>query len=115
MLPLISGREGTRLKVIGVLTTSLVIIVCGAFFSGLVLSILWGWFIVPVFHVIPITIPQAIGISLVVGMIVQQSSSGKDKEKKDDGIGLALFTAFCVATIAPLFTLGIGAIVHAFV
>ena len=106
-----------RLKVIGILTSLLAVIVCGAFFSGLVLSVLWGWFIVPALHANPITIPQAIGISLVVGMVVYQPSSSKDKNKgkEDESIGATLFTAFCVATIAPLFTLAIGAIVHAFV
>lgn len=34
--------------------------------SGLVLSDLWDWFILPVFTVPPITFMQAVGLSLVV-------------------------------------------------
>jgi|SRR5690348_7092427 len=103
------------MKVVGILATLLFVIVCGALFSGLVLSVLWGWFIVPALHAAPITVPQAIGLSLVVGLLTRGTAREKDEEKKDRGIGEALFTAFCHATIPPLFVLGIGAIVHAFV
>ncbi|MNL15671.1 hypothetical protein D3C87_1366730 [compost metagenome] len=36
---------------------------------GYVLSILWGWFIVSAFGLPPLTIPLAIGVSLIVGFL----------------------------------------------
>lgn len=33
---------------------------------GFTLSVMWGWFIVPVFHVDPIRVPYAIGLAYIV-------------------------------------------------
>lgn len=42
-------------------------------FNGYVLSVLWRWFIVPVFHLPVLSIVQAIGISMVVTMFTYQA------------------------------------------
>jgi len=42
--------------------------------TGLVLVQLWKWFIMPVFAVESINIPEAIGISLFVGFITYKES-----------------------------------------
>jgi hypothetical protein len=109
--------KGARnLKVIGILASLLFVIVWGTLMGGLVLSVLWGWFVVPALHASAITIPQAIGLSLVVGMLTRGLvRDDKSEKNKDTSIGESLFTAFCIATIPPLFALGIGAIVHVFV
>lgn len=41
--------------------------------SGYVLSVLWGWFIVPAFGVPAIRVPVAIGIALLMGMLTHQT------------------------------------------
>lgn len=103
------------MRAVGFVASWLFIAVFGSLFSGFVLTILWAWFIVPAFHVVQITIPQAIGISLVVGMLAPRaSSSSDDKEKKKDPVD-SLVTSFFVVLLAPLIALGVGAIVHAFV
>lgn len=40
--------------------------------NGYVLSVLWGWFIVPVFGLPALTIPVAIGIALVISFLTHQ-------------------------------------------
>jgi hypothetical protein len=46
--------------------------------SGLVVQILWGWFIVPVFAVKALTIAQAIGLSIVTHFLTYQSVHVED-------------------------------------
>lgn len=36
---------------------------------GYVLQIIWGWFVVPQFHVSPLNIPTALGIALLAGFV----------------------------------------------
>lgn len=43
-------------------------------FSGYVLSILWGWLIVPTFFVPILNIPSAIGVMMVAGYVTKQLS-----------------------------------------
>lgn len=74
-----------------------------AVWRGYILSILWGWFLVPL-GVSPITIPLAIGFSLIVGYFTNAMSKRKDE---NDVLDTAL-----ELTIAPLLFLAIGWIVH---
>lgn len=41
-----------------------------AIVRGLVLMKFWGWFIVPYFHVIPLTVPLALGFSCMVSVFL---------------------------------------------
>lgn len=50
----------------------LVLDVAFAVIEGFLLSILWKWFIVPVFHILPLSVPQAIGLLLTVTLITNQ-------------------------------------------
>lgn len=76
--------------------------------SGFVLSIMWGWFIAPAFHLPQINIPLAIGISLVIGMLTYQVSAqepDKTYTKRSITVGIAY----------PLLLLIFAAIVHIFI
>ena len=68
---------------VGIIAT--IILVIGslglmAVLRGWVLSILWGWFMVPVFGLPVLNIPFAIGLALVVRLLTSSSSS-KDDDK----------------------------------
>jgi hypothetical protein len=39
-------------------------------FTGYVLSVLWGWFVVPVFHVQQLSIHYAYGLSLLISVLL---------------------------------------------
>jgi len=49
------------------------IMVVSCLLRGWVLSILWRWFMVPTLGLPALSVPQAIGIALVVGMLTHQS------------------------------------------
>jgi hypothetical protein len=40
--------------------------------QGYVLSVVWGWLVVPIFHLEPITILGAITLTLIVGFLTKQ-------------------------------------------
>jgi len=46
---------------------------------GWVLSILWGWFIVPIFKAPPIGVAQAIAIAITVSLLAHQYVPSKEK------------------------------------
>lgn len=85
--------------------------VVGAVMSGWVLSVMWGWFVVP-FGVPPIGIAWAIGISLVVGYMTYQSDAVVKTDDEDRVQTVVNLVA--LAVLRPLLALAIGAIVHAF-
>ena len=71
---------------------------------GFVLSILWGWYAVPL-GLPPIGLIEAIGVSLVVGFLVYQDQRGEEP---------TLWRTVGMAIITPGFALVVGAILHLF-
>ena len=58
-----------------------VVVVAASMWRGYVLSILWGWFIVPVFGLPALIIPVAIGISIIAGMLTSQKTYNEATDK----------------------------------
>lgn len=85
--------------VLGGFSLVLLSIVWGGFWAGLTLSILWGWFVVPVFALPALSVWQAYGLVLVAGML----RGMKPGEKPNDGFGAAMFKAF----LLPPFVCGL--------
>jgi hypothetical protein len=56
------------------------LLIAATILRGWALSILWGWFVVPVFGLPPLSIPQAIGIAVTFSLIAHQYVPSKDKE-----------------------------------
>ena len=87
-------------------------LVVGAMWSGYVLSILWGWFIVTQFEGAPqLSIPSAIGLAVVVSYLTKQDTyEPDDKRSTTDkflyGVGVLFFR--------PLLALFVGYIVRGF-
>lgn len=79
--------------------------------NGWVISILWGWFIVPVFKIPTLNILQAYGLALVVGILTKQDIDVKSPERS---ITETIIRGIGVAVLRPLFTLGFGWIVLQF-
>jgi|SRR5579872_982799 len=100
------------MKIIGWTATIVTSLVVSAVLNGYALSILWRWFIVPVFHAPPLAIPEAIGIGLMVEYLTHQVSADNDDDKTFSqrmayGIPMAIFK--------PLWVLAIGWVVHLFI
>ncbi len=81
-----------------------IMIVLLTVWGGYVLSVMWGWFIVPVFHAPVLNIPQAIGISLMSAMLA------KGRPKNDEPLYVACVEGF----VFSLLFLGVGFIVKQF-
>lgn len=67
-----------------------IIVWLAAFFGfaalrGFVLSVMWGWFMVPTFGLPPLGIASAFGVALMVGVLTQDPSAAKEKEKLSPG------------------------------
>ena len=75
---------------------------------GLVLSILWGWFIVPL-GVVPIGVLLAIGISITLGVAMPIRLDSKEKTEFPD-----ILYAGVARCVICFFALGMGAIVNLF-
>ena len=82
----------------------------GALWSGFVLSILWGWFIVPTFEIRPLGVLPAIGVSMVVGYLTKQEAATKDERGTTERVAYLFGHMF----IYPLFALVFGWILHSF-
>ncbi len=90
----------------------LVVLIGGPVWSGYVLSIMWGWFVVPIFHLPQLQIAVAIGLSIIVRMLTYDPQES-DKKKSDTED--AIVSSFCWSFLYPLLTLGVSYVVHLFV
>lgn len=91
--------------IIYVVTTAI-----GAFWGGFVLTKLWFWFAVPTFHLPLLTLPNAIGLSILVGHM----TSSPDFSIRDKSWTELFATTFVHVTITPLVALVFGAIVKSY-
>ena len=95
---------------IGMIASFLLILIGGSIAGGWALSVLWGWFIVPVFGLPALSVVQSIGIILITGYITNKPSQGKDERDTTEQIISNLSHVF----VMPLFSVGIGWIVLQF-
>jgi len=77
-----------------------------ALMRGWALSVLWGWFMVPLFHLPPLAIAQAIGVGLVVTTF--SPPGGGDCQKSKD---YKWYNPLLYGFIGPLLGVGMGYIV----
>lgn len=80
--------------------------------NGYVISIIWGWFIVPIFGLPPLAIAEAVAVVLVARVIANpvSKSSGKTPDWEE---WLSDFIAYSV--LGPFMILGLAWIVRLFV
>lgn len=79
--------------------------ILSVFLEGVVLSVLWDWFIVPL-GVTPISVAHAVGICCIV-LTTSQFSSPPDSKNEN-----ARFHVLSYLFLRPLFALVCGYIVH---
>lgn len=83
--------------------------VLSSLWYGCVLSVMWSWFVVRAFHITPLSIPLALGVSMIFRLFTYQYDPKKETNTED------LIKALLFAFVYPLIALGLGAIIHAFV
>jgi Na+(H+)/acetate symporter ActP len=96
----------------GIIFTLLVVIICSPIMNGWVLSVLWGWFIVPIFNAPQLSIPYAIGISFIIHMLTNKQSDTTNNKDKD--VTTIIIEALVSTFITPLLVLLFGWIVTLF-
>lgn len=69
-------------------------------YNGWALSTLWGWFVVPFFHLPPISIPQAIGISLIITLLTHQYKDVQEKEREGWQKAVPLISVLSVPVVS---------------
>ena len=67
------------------------LLVIATILNGLVISVLWGWFMVPLFGLPPLAIAQAIGVGLVVALLTHQAQPYQ--QGNQDNMGLLIIFA----------------------
>lgn len=96
------------------MTTGLALIAATAIVRGLVLSVLWGWFVVPL-GVTDIGAVEAIGLMTSISFIVYRPPDEASKQKvKEQGAGKAFVAGISTSIFISLFALGMGWLVHLF-
>lgn len=85
--------------------------VLGTIVNGWALMTLWGWFIVPVFELPPLTTVQAIGVAMVISFLTKRHDlSEQRKRSTSEMISLLIGSSF----LLPVVTVVIGFVVHQF-
>jgi hypothetical protein len=88
---------------------AMVLAIPAAIWNAFVLKMLWGWFVAPIFHLPTLTIPVAIGISLIVGILTYQIDYSKEYQEVPPIGKLIIDLAF------GLMFLGIGFVASRFI
>ena len=97
------------MKTIGYIASVIIVSIYSAILSGWAIAKLWGWFVVPTFHIPALTIPVAIGVSILIGYF-QKLPDSNDKTFLKILLDGALSGLF-----KPLFTVALGALVKMFI
>src|SRR5262245_30592655 len=79
--------------------------------NGWALTVLWGWFIRPTFHLPALNIAPAIGLSIVIWLLTRRYDANEKRERTTTEKWLE---PIVYAIVSPLLSLGIGWIVHLF-
>ena len=78
------------LLIIGII----LVLALSTMWSGFILSILWGWFIVPIFGLPTLSVTAAIGVALTFGYFIRGLATAHvDKEKTGELIISAFTTS----------------------
>ena len=100
-------KTGCWLAVIALLISPVTITL-----KGLVLTILWRWFVIPVTGLPALSIPMALGISLIASYLTEQYIK---QPKDDEDPAYELIKNIVSGFLSPAFALFFGWIFHLFV
>lgn len=98
------------LSCLGAIALIPLVLVITYLINGWVLTILWGWFIVPIFHLPALTLIPALGLGIVAGYLTYQTPPDVETVKR--GSWERMFVTVGGALIQPLITLVVAWIIH---
>ncbi len=73
-------KKATIMKIVGYIAST----VLSKLYGGWVFAQLWAWFVVRTFGLPPITIPVAIGLSIIATKLTYQFGPGMFDDEKDE-------------------------------
>jgi len=91
--------------ILGFVSLFFVLLVVSTLLNGWVFSILWAWFIIPVFGLPALTIGQAIGLSMVVTFLTYQYVDNQKSDKETN------YAVIVLPLAKPFMYLAIGYVV----
>lgn len=98
---------------LGMIVSTLALIVIGVLVEGWALKTIWNWFMSTVFNLTPLTIWQAIGVSMVFQLFTGTNKvKNQDKTSSSDKTwGEVLITALIEVTVSPVVSVFIAWII----
>ena len=99
------------LAIFGGCTLVVVALVGGIVGQGLALSILWEWFVVPIFGLPALTMVQAYGIALVFETLQGYRKGPQADKDASTGVSAAVTQLLISIVARPALLIGIGLIV----
>lgn len=96
---------------IGGLVTVLAVTAYSVLVYGWVLTILWGWFIIPTFKQPALSLPVALGMSLLIRFVSRVDTSDLQKAKLEKGEAWGRYVGLLSA---PFLVLFFGWLIHLF-
>lgn len=87
-----------------------VLSVCATILRGYTLSIMWGWFIVTTFAIVPISVPAAIGINILAALFTKTPKRVDMDKAREDDVMFNIITSMLWSVLA----LAIGYVVTKF-
>ena len=102
-------KEPSTKESIFVLIWFPVLIALSSIYHGFVLTKLWGWFVVPTFSLPLLSLPAAIGLSLIIGFMAKNHDLKRDDES--NSLGKLMLKATLKAAAVPSNSLLFGYIV----
>lgn len=104
-------KENNGFACFGLLIFEVGSVIVASIMNGWVMSILWSWFIVPLFGLPLLSIPQSIGFALVIGILTKNQTNSNSKDK-DTSTLVAEIIGYGV--FSPLLFLFMGWIIKLF-
>lgn len=102
-----TDNETKLLKALLVLGIGIPMSIATVIWSGYVLSVIWRWFMVPLFGLPVLSIPAAIGIDALVTLVIPSQKPSKDTEQ-------STWSAIITGILKPLVMLGVAFIAKLF-
>ena len=92
----------------GFICASAIVTFLSILYEGYALSVLWKWYIVSHFGLLALTIPVAIGITLMLRLVTTQINLNDLKEALDNGNAANLLFSICMGAFKPTLFLVLG-------
>lgn len=107
-----NNNLGILLGCIGVAAVGVLLVVVSAILNGFVISVMWTWFVVPVFRLPALSVVQSIGLAMIVSVFIKDSiASGKNNGDSASDIAVKVIVR---VVVSPLLTLFIAWVVTLF-